>query len=452
MMNQKNLYSLFLFVLLFFGGICTIQAQDWGDEPLKAQEAYARLVDYVKAEQYEQAHPDAGWLMQHAPRLAMDMYVKAIKVYEEMEGLAAKNKDKAAQEGYQDTVLLLYKQRLEYGFHSGEDDIYRRAGYKAYPYLVTRKGAEDTLYQFYGKVIETNQNNTPRAQLTYFVDVSGRMWTRKKISKAEFFAAHEKAQTIALANVADAEAKGDTQEATIWKEKCADKLDDILTAYLKDELDCQTVKDLFVSKAKENPDDQAAFDKAFAWMIKAGCVKDEEFLTLLEQKYEKDQDCGSGKTLAKLYMAAEDYATAEQWYQKIFDGPCQDQPEEKAKAYLQLAKIKTIAGEFSTARNYARQAAAADKSVAADAYTLIGDMYASSFKMCGEEVKGDPIKVRAVFLAAYDMYAQAGNSEKMNKIKGQFPSTEEVFTQNKKVGESVPVGCWIQTTTTLRTR
>lgn len=451
MKNQKLFYVLLMLPALLFGASAHAQ-YDWGDEPQKAKEAYARLADYTKAEQFEKARPDAAWLIEHAPKLHVSMYRFSIDVYEEMEEKAEKAKDKERQQEFQDTILLLYQRRLKYGFHKGEDDIYRYAGYKAYPFLLTRGNQEDTLYTFYNKVLETNGNNTPRAHLTYLMDVTGRMYSKGKITKEEFFKSYSKAQGVATHNVNKYKEKGNDKKAKKWQERCADKLDDLLTAYMKDDLDCQTVKDIFVAKAKAEPENQAAFDKALAWMIKADCTGDEDFLNLLIQKYERDQDCGSGKTVAKLYMANEDYEKAEEWYEKIFDGACADDAEGKGEAFLQLAKVKASSGQYGSARRYAQKAAAADESVASDAYTLIGDMYAGSFNRCGEAVKGDPVKVRAVFLAAYDMYARAGNTGKMNKMKEQFPSTEEVFTQNKKVGDSISVGCWIQTSTTIRTR
>lgn len=451
MKNQMLFYVLAMLPALLFG--TGAQAQyDWGNEPQKAKEAYARLADYTKGEQYESARPDAAWLIENAPKLHVSMYRFSLDVYEAMEEKAEKAKDKQRQQAFQDTILLLYQRRLKYGFHKGEDAIYRYAGYKAYPFLLARGEQEDTLYTFYHKVLEINKNNTPRAHLTYLMDINGRMYSKGKITKEAFFETYTKAQNVAVYNINKYKEKGDTKKAKKWQQRCADKLDDLLTAYMKDDLDCQTVKDVFVAKAKAEPDNQAAFDKALAWMVKTDCTGDEDFLNLLIKKYERDQDCGSGKTVAKLYMANKDYEKAEEWYERIFSGACAEDTEGKGEAFLQLAKVKASANQYSTARSYARKAASADESVAAKAYTLIGDMYAGSFSRCGEAVKGDPIKVRAVFLAAYDMYARAGNSSKMSKMKQQFPSTEEVFTQNKKVGDKIAVDCWIQTSTTIRTR
>ncbi len=444
-----------IFILLFFFGAISAtsaQAPEWGDQPTLAQEAYARLVDYVNAEQYKKAYPDAAWLTANAPKVGKDMYIKAIDVYEEMEDAAT---DKKLQQGYQDTILLLYKRRIKYNFGNA-DDMYRRAGYKAYPYLVKRGGQEDTLFTFYTRVIELNEVETPRSQLTYYMDVSGRMWRKNKITKEELFEVYNRVQGLAVKNIKRYQEEGDEKNANTWKTRCAEKLDEILVAYLKDELDCQTVKDVFVAKAKAEPENQEALNKAIGWMKEAKCMGDQEFLNLLVNKYEKDKNCDIGKSVAKLYMANKDYTKAVEWYEKVYAEACS--PEEAAdqgEVFLQIGRIKYSEGGYSEARNYAQKAAAADESVASEAYTFIGDMYAGSFKACGEEaaVKASPIKRRGVFMAAYDMYSRAGNSEKMAKMKEQFPTKGQVFSDTSiNEGDMLRVGCWIQTNTTVRVR
>src|SRR5690606_27184403 len=91
-----------------------------------------------------------------------------------------------------------------------------------------------------------------------------------------------------------------------------------------------------------------------------------------------------------------------------------------------------------------------DSSVKEKVYTLIGHLYLDSYEQCkkGENIVDD----RAVFLAAYDMYQRAGNTEGMANAKQGFPSKEEIFNYNIKTGDTVKVGCWINTSTTVRTR
>ena len=57
-----------------------------------------------------------------------------------------------------------------------------------------------------------------------------------------------------------------------------------------------------------------------------------------------------------------------------------------------------------------------------------------------------------MFIAAYEMYKRAGDTKKMHGAKTQFPSKEEIFTNNFEVGQSLPVGCWINESVRLQSR
>ena len=74
----------------------------------------------------------------------------------------------------------------------------------------------------------------------------------------------------------------------------------------------------------------------------------------------------------------------------------------------------------------------------------------NSYDDCKEGVSR--VKDRGVFLAAYEMYQKAGDSQRMASAKAQFPSIEEIFNENMKEGESLTVGCWINETVKLERR
>lgn len=117
---------------------------------------------------------------------------------------------------------------------------------------------------------------------------------------------------------------------------------------------------------------------------------------------------------------------------------------------MDLADVALKRGQKAAARENAVKAVSADNSKRESAYTLIGDLYMSSFDQCkgGESM----VKDRAVFLAAYDAYQKAGNSSRMAKAKEGFPSAEEIFNEEKEVGQNLTVGCWINETVTIQKR
>ena len=117
---------------------------------------------------------------------------------------------------------------------------------------------------------------------------------------------------------------------------------------------------------------------------------------------------------------------------------------------MELAKVHTTAGRKSAARAAAKEAASLNAELTASAYSLIGDLYMSSFNDCkGGESRA---KDQAIFIAAYNAYQRAGDSKGMGQARSRFPSKEELFTEGQQPGSSISTGCWIGETVTLATR
>lgn len=73
-----------------------------------------------------------------------------------------------------------------------------------------------------------------------------------------------------------------------------------------------------------------------------------------------------------------------------------------------------------------------------------------SFNDCKEEKS--QVDDRLVFIAAYGEYQKAGNTAQMAKAKEQFPSIADIFSQGYEEGQSMTVGCWINTSVKLARR
>ena len=83
-------------------------------------------------------------------------------------------------------------------------------------------------------------------------------------------------------------------------------------------------------------------------------------------------------------------------------------------------------------------------------YKLVGDLYMTSFRECAKSES--KVEDRAIFIAAYDMYRRAGDQRAMASAKEQFPSIEDIFTENYNEGETFKVGCWVNEAVTLQRR
>ncbi len=112
------------------------------------------------------------------------------------------------------------------------------------------------------------------------------------------------------------------------------------------------------------------------------------------------------------------------------------------KAY-ELYKNKA----YVEARSVAREAIALNSSNG-KAYALIGTMYQKSANDCGT----DALSKRMVYVAAVDKLEQAikvdsSLNDRLSKLitsyKSQYPSKALFFTNGKKSGDSIQIGCWI---------
>lgn len=90
------------------------------------------------------------------------------------------------------------------------------------------------------------------------------------------------------------------------------------------------------------------------------------------------------------------------------------------------------------------------------AYKLIGDVYASE-RNCGS----NDFEKKTVYWAAVDKYIKAKQvdpelTDAMDNListySQYYPSKEDIFFYDLKVGDSYTVGCWINERTTVRDR
>src|SRR5690554_2860840 len=147
-------------------------------------------------------------------------------------------------------------------------------------------------------------------------------------------------------------------------------------------------------------------------------------------------------------MQSGDVDKAAQMFEKALSLAKTD--KEQGEIHLDLAKLHAGQGRKSQARSSAIKAAELDGSVAADAWTIVGNLYLSSTNDC----RGGQSRVKdfSIFIAAYNAFAKAGNNQGMSQAKARFPSKEEIFTEGYQVGETINTGCWIGQTVTLATR
>jgi tetratricopeptide (TPR) repeat protein len=182
-------------------------------------------------------------------------------------------------------------------------------------------------------------------------------------------------------------------------------------------------------------------------MTAGGCIDDPLWLQAAEEIHKTSPDYGLAKNMGKVYAKNGNMDKAESLFNESVT--LATTPQDKADALVLQGDILSQRGNKTAARESYRKALAADPASKAG-YEKIGDLYLGSFKDCAKQKS--IAEDRLIYIAAYEMYAKAGDQQKMNQARSQFPSVAEIFELNWKEGETKTISCWVGETVVLRTR
>ena len=213
-------------------------------------------------------------------------------------------------------------------------------------------------------------------------------------------------------------------------------------------IDCDFIEKTMGPKLAADPSNLDIANQIFKYSVQYKCYSSNAFLSALELIDSNNPTFATSQVRAMRYMAAGDFAKAQPVLEKALT--LAENNKQKGEIQMELAKIHTNAGRKAAARTAAKEAAALDAELTSEAYSLIGDLYMSSFNDC----KGGESRAKdySVFIAAYNAYQKAGDSKGMGQARSRFPSKEELFTEGLQVGSTISTGCWVGETVALATR
>jgi tetratricopeptide (TPR) repeat protein len=420
------------------------QCKDWkwpadGTQKAKAEEKITLYTDYKNNKEYRKAATHLHWLLVNTPDLNTSIYINGTDIFDE---LAKVEKDAALQKVYIDSLMLMYDLRIKYCGEEGS--VLNRKLFDFAKYYGNSSRAKEVL-ELSNKVLEINGNQVITGSEQLHMQMLQINYLKKQIGVDEVMSGFDKLNVILDAKIK----KGLSEAKDVEKlQAIKQKIEDMLIKTIGSDIDCAFVKSKWAPKFKENPADIALAKKMFFFMIQGKCTDDPLWLELGEAIHKSgEKDFGLAKNLASRYLLLNNYEKAEFYYKEAAELAAT--PSEKADMYLYLGSIDAKKGSKVAAREDYRQALTLDPNKK-EAYEKIGDLYYGSFDDCAK--KENQADDRLVFLAAYDMYQRAGEAKKMAMAKEAFPSKEDIFLVNYSVGQTMRVGCWINETTTLRTR
>ncbi len=230
-----------------------------------------------------------------------------------------------------------------------------------------------------------------------------------------------------------------------------------------DIFDCDYFKPKYKAMYDAAPDDMDQLKNLVGLLKKRGCSETDPLFMELDKKWKTyaastnaarkaEFEANNPGILAKKAYDAGDFAGAVSKYEQAI--AAETEPAKKAtymfsKASIQGRKLK----KYSAARATALEAAKLKPGYGRP-YMLIGDLYATSARNCG-----DSWNQRLAIIAAMGMYSKAKSvdasladeaSGKISKYRSSLPDQNEGFMRGVKAGDKQKVGCWIGETVTVK--
>ncbi len=409
---------------------------NWGDQVDKAKEQNALYTDMYKAGRFAEAIPPLEWLYENTPDLHVSIYQNGEKVFQ---NLASKETDAAKKEEYIQRGLDIFDKRIA-NFEQEGYVLNRKATF-AYKFYNKDKDRYGFLYEVFNKAFELNKEKMTAGNLVAYMNV---VYKFKKYAGGGV--SDEQVLDIysGISDALNAQKKSVADNKKSRYDTMLGQVDKLLTATV--DVNCEFVEDKLGPKLDETGDLNLA-KKIFQLLLSNKCTDSPLAVKAATIVNENEPDYGVTIFIAKKATASEDYDLAFEYFNKALD--LTDDNIKKADVHLDIAKLYNAQGRKIDARSGARKALAFDPS-RGEAHRLIGSLYMQSFEDC----KGGQSKVedRAIFIAAYNEFRRAGESNLMQAAQAQFPSIEEIFNENYEEGQTITVGCWINESVKLERR
>lgn len=435
-----------LMLATFYAAVFSVfgQCKEWawseGEKKAQEQEKVTLYQDAMNNKQYKQALPPLNWLLRNNPKLNTSIYINGADIFDK---IASSETDPARKKIYIDSLLLLHDLRIA---NCGEEGpVTNRKALMAAKYYANENGKEIFVLGLMDKAFDLNGNNIIDGTIIPYMQVIKiNKLKLKNLTDDDVMNRYDKVLGIIDAKIKLASSKGNQDQVNRYR-TMREEVDKILISMVT--VNCDFVRDKLGPKFKQNPSDIGTAKKIFAFMLQDKCTDDPLWLEAAEAIHKVEKDYGLAKNLGIRYLVLENYTKANELFKEALElAPTNS---DKADILIYMGAIEAKTGSKPAARELYRQALTADPSKK-EAYEKIGDLYYQSFNDCKKEQNfADD---RLVYLAAYDMYARAGESKKMAMAKEQFPSKEEIFLVNYQAGQTIRVGCWINEITTIRTR
>ena len=355
-----------------------------------------------------------------------------------------KTKDAKAREGYIDTLMKIYDQRVATFPNNAVSALNNKA-----IDIVNFKWNDDNpqvVYDEMKKIFEGTGDKTSELVFVKLMETATNLYTSGALDAEQVMADYTAISDKMSAALA---AKDD--------EKLRKAQKDVETLFMGSGVaNCDNMIALLTPRYEANPNDEETLRAVVKMLSAADCLESDLYLNAVESLYKKDPSSNTAYLLYKLYSRRDDTSRAAKFLQEAINTSDGDK-EQLASYYLELGSYNyKKAGNSAAAVAAAKKAAELSDAYKGRAYLLIGTIWGTA--RCG----GNEVEAHAHFWVAYDYVNRAkavdpGLAGEANALAGQyaayFPNKADAFMYDLTDGKPYTVTCGgLRETTTVRTR
>jgi tetratricopeptide (TPR) repeat protein len=396
------------------------------------------MSEFMKIDLLDHAFPSWQIVFNECPASSKNIYLYGIKIYRNR---VAQQQDPALKALILDSLMLIYDRRVE---HFGQEALV--IGRKGLDLLRYDNSQVQRAYEYLKGSADLGKGKTEDAVLLALMQTSNVLFKQDEMDGRELIDNYLVSTEILNSHI---QADRNTSRA----ETCLQNIEAIFAN--SGAADCETLVEIFTPKFEQTPEDPEFLIKITSLLANQDCEYTELFANASENLYKTEPSSQAAYNLAKLFFKKEDFDKAVVYYEEAINGDAD--AEQKAQYHYECGLIMfSKYDDFTTARTHARKAIENKPGWGAP-YILIGNLYASSSKICGE----NDFEKTTVFWTAVDKFQQAKSAdpeasaeanELIAKYSAYFPNVEDAFFYGFENGVSYTVGCWINEKTTVRTR
>lgn len=382
------------------------------------------------------------WVFLNCPQSSQNIYIDGVKI---IQYLYDKESDKTIKNGLIDTLMLIYDQRIQYFGQtntSREGAVLGRKGVNLYKY---RPHEIEEVNKLLGRSVELEGNKSKGPVLVYYFRSTIKGATSGLIDSSAIIENYDIISDIIEYNLKLS--KNNPQGFANWQNVKGN-----IETTFEPFATCKDLITIFKKKIDKNPEDTELLRKITGILSKKDCTDSDLFFEATKKLHELDPSGESAYLMGIMHIKKEQYNTAAKHFEE--SASLLSDKDKTADAYYLLANIYFNTKNFNKARSFAYKGLEI-RPEDGNFYLVIGDMYASSAKDCGQ----NDLTGKVAFWAAVDKYKQAKSidpfvEEEANKriaaYSRQFPSVETIFFYDLSEGDTYRVECWINETTTVR--